>query len=195
MLPSADAALSNSALKALDEGAPGAVVDVMDDDAVEMLLKAALRLQPGQQQQAWVALLSRSRVARHLDSEQRERLLLAAVNAAHISSCCKPMLELCSAWQSVHRFTVASMCAAAVQLVCLPALRHLLRMLCAQQHSGVHVAELMRWAICSNHSNRGSAADVQPVDWRFTAAWQPLQRGCTAARAEVLAALCQQHSS
>jgi hypothetical protein len=165
----------------------GALVDV------EMLLKAALQLQPGQQQQAWVALPSRSRVSRFLRPEQKRGVLLAAVNAAHISSCCKPMLKLCSAWQPVHRYTVGYMCASAVQLVCLPALRHLLRMLQAQQHSGVHVAELMRWAIRSNSSSsaRTSTADVQDVNWPFTGAWQPLQPGCTAARAEVLAEICQ----
>jgi hypothetical protein len=160
---------------------------------LEMLLKAALQLQPGQQQQAWVALLSRSRIGWLLHYDQKEGVLLAAVNAAHISSCCKPLLELCDAWQPVHRFTVRSMSAAAVQLACLPALRHLLRM-GAQSLLTFDkrvVAELMRWAICSNNSSRDIGRCVQPVSGRCNSTWQPLPPGCTTARAEVLAAVCK----
>jgi hypothetical protein len=85
---------------ALDEGPlDGDVIDALIDamDAVEQLLKAALQLPRGKQQQAWVALLCNSRVGKHLHHEEKERILLAAVDAAHINSCCKPLQELCRA--------------------------------------------------------------------------------------------------
>jgi hypothetical protein len=158
------------------------------DDIKELLL-AALQLQPGIQQQAWVELLCNARAAKSMQRDQKERLLLAAVDAAHINSCCKPLQELCKVFVPlVDACTVGYMCGAAVQLACLPALQLLLRTRAAQQFEPTYVAELMRWAISTHNSSSRGKASAQCG--RVLSTWRPLLPGCTAARAEVFAAVC-----
>jgi hypothetical protein len=84
------------------------------------------------------------------------------------------------------------MCAAAVQLACLPALQQLLRLPAVQQLDRRDAAALIRWAICTNTNTRSSDAgivDMRCLDRILARAWQPKAPGCTAARAEALAAV------
>jgi hypothetical protein len=123
-----------------------------------------------------------------------ERVLLAAVNAAYLNSCCKPLQALCRVYEPViHRCTMGYMCGAAVQLACLPALQLLLRTPTAQQFGRSQVAELLWWAICTNPSSRGSGsaqAGAEPGADNVLHSWRPPLPGCTAARAAVFAAVC-----
>uniref|UniRef100_A0A383WFN6 Uncharacterized protein n=1 Tax=Tetradesmus obliquus TaxID=3088 RepID=A0A383WFN6_TETOB len=120
-------------------------------------------------------------------------MLLAAVEAAHINSCSKPLQQLCRAWQPIGSCAVASMAAAAVQLGCLPVLQWLLRLPAAQQLLCRDVAALMRWAIHTNpagSSSSSSSSSGTDVSLKDKVPWNPCPPSYIAARAEVLAAVC-----
>jgi hypothetical protein len=173
--------------------------DVLCDsrDAVKALLSAALLMPPGVQQEAWVALLSNSRVGVHLNWEDRMYLLVAAVHTAHSSCCSGPLRLMYTAWEhEIDQHIMFSVLAAAVQLGCLPVLQLLLNTPAAAFQSPGQVAELLRWAICSNSnsksdSSRGLGHSRMAARGSNCGSMQPVTPTYTAARAVVLGALCQ----
>jgi hypothetical protein len=171
--------------------------DVLCDsrDAVRALLSAALLMPPGVQQEAWVALLSNSRVGVHLSWEDQMYLLVAAVHTAHSSCCNQPLRLMYIAWEhEIGAHIMFRVLAAAVQLGCLPALQLLLNTPAAACQSPGQVAELLRWAICSNSSSersQGLRHSRRAARGSDCGNMQPVIPTYTAAHAAVFAALCQ----
>uniref|UniRef100_A0A383VEW7 Uncharacterized protein n=1 Tax=Tetradesmus obliquus TaxID=3088 RepID=A0A383VEW7_TETOB len=183
--------------------APRASSSLSDEEWHEVwevhdLLKAAVEQVPaGQLQQAWVALLAQSQFVAHVLEEDadllpdpRIELLLAAVHAACVSSWTASLRVLCQAWPDVSSKGAYQMTAAAVQLGCLPVLQLLLTVPAVQALTAGEVTSLLRWGIHS--SSRGVLGDTKAcVLYGSSTCTQPPPPGCTAAHAEVFAAVCK----
>jgi hypothetical protein len=160
--------------------------------SVKELLSAALLLPAGEQQEEWIALLSNSRVGVHLNWEDQMYLLAAAVHTAHSSCCSRPLRMMYKAWED--EIDAYSMLAAAVQLGCLHVLQLLLHTPAAAEQSPVQIAALLRWAVCGRNSSSSESSQELARSRRAARDcdnWQPVTPTCTAARAEVLAEVCQ----
>jgi hypothetical protein len=166
---------------------------------VERLLTLALQLPAGQQQQAWVDLLSHSQLAGQFDHEQRARLLVTAVQTGFVQGSTAVLRQLCKAWRQLCDVqAVYPAVAAAVQLGYMPALQVLLGSMPAEalQFAASDMAALLRWGICSNGHTSCSSSREKPTTCggavvEYGSCLHPVPPTCTAARAEVFAALIQ----
>jgi hypothetical protein len=168
---------------------------------VERLLTLALQLPAGQQQQAWVELLCHSQLAGQFDHEQRARLLVTAVQTGFVQGSTAALRMLCRAWRQLCDVrAVYPAVAAAVQLGYMPALQVLLGSMPAEalQFAAGDMAALLRWGICSNGltSSSSSSSTEKPTTCggavvEYGSCLHPMPPTCTAAGADVFAALCQ----
>jgi hypothetical protein len=167
---------------------------------VDQLLSVALQLPVGQQQQAWVELLCQSLFAGYFERCQLASLLVTAVQAAYVNDSTAALRMLCRAWRRLCDVqAVYPAVAAAVQLGCMPALQVLLASMRAEalQFDAGDITALLLWGICST-SGSSSGSSETPIYTTCGGAFvecgpslHPMPPTCTAARAEVFAAICK----